>query len=114
MTKSDMVFQRLEEKIQQGEFPDGHLPGERELASEFQVGRCTVRAALQLLERNGLIERHRKRGTIVRDMCAVDKGTVWLVMRTSGHLYSEMHHCLLNGFLASGYSVPDLTARSAG
>jgi DNA-binding GntR family transcriptional regulator len=34
----------------------GHLPGERELCAKLQVSRHTVRAALDELERDGLLE----------------------------------------------------------
>jgi GntR family transcriptional regulator len=52
--------------IEHGEFPDGRLPPEGDLATRYQVSRMTLRAALGRLEEDGLIERHRARGTFVR------------------------------------------------
>jgi len=45
--------------------PNSLLPTEHQLAKRFGVSRVTVRSALDLLERNGLVERLRGRGTIV-------------------------------------------------
>jgi GntR family transcriptional regulator len=47
--------------------PGAKLPNETELASELQVSRSTVRAALRTLEQEGRIERAPGRGTIVRE-----------------------------------------------
>lgn len=43
---------------------DALLPGERALAAEFGLARITVRSALAVLAREGLVERKRGRGTI--------------------------------------------------
>jgi GntR family transcriptional regulator len=56
----------LRHSIESGQFPDGRLPTEREIGEQYQVSRLTVRTALQRLEDEGLIERHRARGTFVR------------------------------------------------
>ncbi|MEC5293418.1 GntR family transcriptional regulator [Aurantimonas sp. C2-6-R+9] len=45
--------------------PGSKLPGEHELAAMHSVSRATVRAALSLLEGNGLVERRRGAGTLV-------------------------------------------------
>jgi DNA-binding GntR family transcriptional regulator len=45
--------------------PGSMLPGEHELAATHGVSRQTVRAALNLLERDGLVERRRGAGTFV-------------------------------------------------
>ncbi len=45
--------------------PNSLLPTEQQLAKRFGVSRVTVRVALDLLERNGLVSRLRGRGTIV-------------------------------------------------
>jgi DNA-binding GntR family transcriptional regulator len=56
----------LVEKIDSGEWATGHqLPTEFELSSEFRVSRATVRQAMQLLAKQGLIERMQGRGTFV-------------------------------------------------
>jgi GntR family transcriptional regulator len=60
------VAAQLEERILDGVWATGtRLPGERDLAAEFGVSRSTMREALELLERSGLVVRHQGRGTHV-------------------------------------------------
>lgn len=66
---SDLVVTALREHIISRRLPIGaQLPSETELMSEYQVGRVTVREALRLLERDGLVEVRRgtKGGIFVR------------------------------------------------
>ncbi|MCH6164027.1 FadR/GntR family transcriptional regulator [Streptomyces marispadix] len=50
------VAEQIEERILNGDLPPGaRLPGERELVSQFAVGRSTVREALRVLQSAGLI-----------------------------------------------------------
>jgi GntR family transcriptional regulator, transcriptional repressor for pyruvate dehydrogenase complex len=50
------IANQIKELIYSGVFkPDDRLPSERELASQFQVGRMVVREALRVLEQSGLI-----------------------------------------------------------
>lgn len=52
--------------ISNGEWPEGYqLPTLDELMEEFGVGRVTVRQALDIIEREGLVRRQRGRGTFV-------------------------------------------------
>jgi GntR family transcriptional regulator len=56
----------LQVAIAAGRLPSGSLlPGEHELAETHSVSRGTVRAALDLLERDGVVERRRGTGTRV-------------------------------------------------
>lgn len=48
-----------------GHLPGSLLPGENALAEKHGVSRATVRAALDLLEKAGIVERRRGRGTRV-------------------------------------------------
>ena len=45
--------------------PNSLLPAEHALAQQFGVSRVTIRRALGLLERSGLVSRERGRGTTV-------------------------------------------------
>ncbi len=58
--------------------PDRPLPGEHQLAAQFQAARMTVRRALASLERAGLIRRERGRGT-------------WPASRAIGPLIGGLH-----------------------
>ncbi len=58
---------RLEGLIAQGAYPVGaRLPGEEELARQYDLNRNTVRHALTLLVRNGLVRTERGVGSFVR------------------------------------------------
>ena len=61
-SESDRLYRvlknRICEKIYCGQYPDGeNLPPERSIAENLNVSRVTVRKALALLERDGIIER---------------------------------------------------------
>jgi GntR family transcriptional regulator len=52
--------------IQRGDLrPGEQMPGEHELAERFAVGRSTLREALRLLERDGLVDVYHGRGRFV-------------------------------------------------
>ena len=54
---------RLREKFRNGEYrPGSLLEAERTMSTTYGVSRCTVRAALEMLEREGLIQRQPGRG----------------------------------------------------
>lgn len=56
----------LVDRIQRGEWRPGELiPGEHELQDIYKLSRTTVRQAMQDLEREGFVTRHRGRGTFV-------------------------------------------------
>ncbi|OQA87283.1 MAG: HTH-type transcriptional repressor PurR [Lentisphaerae bacterium ADurb.Bin242] len=107
-TKTCSIANLLRDKILSGDFPDGRIPGERELAVSLNVGRVTVRSALSLLENERLIERYRHNGTFVRGGTVAPKrnnGTIGLLLRTEGHLYSDLYHALLTEFTRNGFTV---------
>lgn len=70
MTKSDKspryaeIADELEAEIRELG-PNSLLPTEEQLSQRFSVSRVTIRGALDLLERSGLVSRLRGRGTIV-------------------------------------------------
>jgi GntR family transcriptional regulator len=60
------IYLVLREQIRRGEITaEVTLPGEQELARRFNVSRITVKRALNELAAEGLVTRHRGRGTIV-------------------------------------------------
>ena len=66
--KKDHIYELLRRSIMDGSLPPGHrLPPEVRLARELQVGQVTLRSALARLEREGLVQRHRSRGTFVSE-----------------------------------------------
>ena len=62
LSKYHQIYLVLREQLQEGRFVHG-LPGELELARQFEVGRVTVRRALEQLVDEGLIVREVGRGT---------------------------------------------------
>jgi GntR family transcriptional regulator len=58
----------LRQKILSGQFlPASLLPSEDALAEEYHVSRITIRQALSLLEKDGLVVRQRGKGTFVSE-----------------------------------------------
>ena len=56
----------LLQEIRSGAYPDGsRIPAEQRLAARYQIGRPTVRQAIDLLVRKGLLKRKRGSGTFV-------------------------------------------------
>ncbi len=70
-------------KIEHGELvPGTKLPRELDLSRHFGVSRVTLRQALSILEKEGLLSRERRRGTFVRETQPEPKkiqltGVVW-------------------------------------
>ena len=56
-----ILLSRIERRMKPGD----QLPTEHALCAEFSVSRETIRAALHLLEQDGIIERTRGRGTFI-------------------------------------------------
>ena len=65
--KRDEIYRKLRQDIISGALKEGEkLPTEFECAALFSVSRDTVREALKMLEKDGLIERIKAKGTFVR------------------------------------------------
>jgi DNA-binding GntR family transcriptional regulator len=65
---------RLERRIAEGRYPIGsQLPSEPELEQEFGVSRITIRQALSMLKRRGLLTSRSGMGTVVRASAADSK-----------------------------------------
>lgn len=66
MKKYQEVFQDLESKIAEGLYPpETALPSENTLTKTYQVSRDTIRKALKLLEKAGLVQKSQGRQTLV-------------------------------------------------
>ncbi|CAN0508448.1 unnamed protein product [Ectocarpus sp. 12 AP-2014] len=62
--KHHRVYLVLRQEILEGNYPpDQSLPNEILLAQQFGVSRITMRKAMERLNREGLVERHRGKGT---------------------------------------------------
>jgi GntR family transcriptional regulator len=60
------LAEHLTARIRAGEYPPGsRIPSEHQLAADFAVGRPTVRQAIDVLARKGLLARRRGAGTFV-------------------------------------------------
>jgi GntR family transcriptional regulator, hexuronate regulon transcriptional repressor len=59
------IASTLKARIFSGEWTNGRVPPERELAAEFGVARNTVRRAFEFLEKDGTVVRHVGRGTFL-------------------------------------------------
>lgn len=60
------IAEGISDLLKSGVLPAGHvLPPERVLCEQFGVSRMTLRQAMSLLDREGLIESRRGRGTVV-------------------------------------------------
>lgn len=102
----------LAERIKRGEWKPGELiPGEHELQAIHRLSRTTVRQALQELEREGFVTRHRGRGTFVAQPRAASE--------PAGPRLSIHEHLLAQG-IHPGWQVlsldeqpasPDIAAR---
>jgi GntR family transcriptional regulator, histidine utilization repressor len=67
VTMHGRIMLDIKTKISAGIWPPGHrIPFETQLAADFGVSRMTANKALTQLTREGLLERRRKLGTIVR------------------------------------------------
>lgn len=64
----EQLKQIIEEKIKSKEWePEDQLPSERELVDQYKVSRITVRQAIDLAERDGLVKRIHGVGTFVTE-----------------------------------------------
>jgi len=64
-TRSEHVYRRLRDAIQQGEFKSGHRVMEIEIADWLKVSRTPVRDAIRRLESEGMLEHEPRIGLVV-------------------------------------------------
>lgn len=81
----------VRQRIERGDLQEGNkVPSLKDLQSEFGVARITVRQAMDRLEREGLISRHKGKGTFVKSNGAERH---WLHLRTQWEsLLRELRH----------------------
>ncbi len=86
---SDQVTDRILARIASGEWGPGHrLPGERQLAEEMGVSRVSIRAALQSLKTQGLLDAVQGGGTrVIASSAAMDPGMMELVRVNRDNLH---------------------------
>ena len=83
-----LLASRLEQRIQEGDYPVGsQLPPEPVLEHEFGVSRITVRQALGILKRRGLLTSKSGMGTVVRSGGASSKS-----MTVSGSIRDLLYY----------------------
>ena len=87
---TEQTTRALLDAIFDDQFPDGRLPPEPALAESLNVSRTTVRAALQSLERLGMVSRTPGRGTIV--LPHVARNSIALQRLVGFRALLEEHH----------------------
>ncbi len=75
MPRYYQVYSSLQDRIRAGEFePGAALPSERQLVKDYGVSRITIIKAMDLLERDNLIEKQQGRGSFVTGCSESDEG----------------------------------------
>lgn len=66
MKKYEIILEDLQNKIQNQTYPENSLlPSENILVKQYDASRATIRQALMILEEQGLIQKHKGRGSVV-------------------------------------------------
>lgn len=81
VTVADAVADELRRRLLSGAYRGGEQLRDTELATEFGVARPTVRAAVQMLVADGLLERGRGRSAEVRSFTAEDAVDLYRLRR---------------------------------
>ena len=101
----EQVADDIRRKINSGELPPGaKLPSEKYLADEYEVGRDTIRDAMQHLRKEGLIESRRGYRTTVRKTAQREA----IELPSGEHLYARMptpDECLEHNIPVDGVPV---------
>ncbi len=66
--KHSQLTDALRQRISDGAYPDGRMPSEQQLTTQFAVSRTTVRAALLALQNEGLLRAESGVGYFVRQL----------------------------------------------
>ena len=68
MSLETQAYNQIRERIIRADYMPGILLSENELAGELGMSRTPIRAAISLLEREGLVESFRGRGVLVKEI----------------------------------------------
>ena len=92
--KRDEIYSTLLGKIRSGELAQGiKLPSEINLSASYSVGRITLRAALDRLEKEGLLKRIHGRGTIITgNATSQDRGMIIILYGYTEDICSPCHY----------------------
>ena len=99
LPKYQILADLLRRQISEGKMTSGdRLPTFAEIGSKHHVTLTTVKRVYDLLEKEGLIERHRGRGTFVAEQKKVLTGTIGLIgINVSRYQHSPYYHHILRG-----------------
>lgn len=81
VTAADAVREHLRDQLLSGHFQAGELLRDTDLAAEYGVARPTVRAAVQSLVADGLLERDKGQSAKVPSFTAADATDLYIVRR---------------------------------
>lgn len=83
------------------------LPSEQELCSRFAVSRQTVRHALSILEKEGLICKKKGSGSYITGLSAIPEENVIgiLISDRQQYLYPSLLHAIDSPLTANGFSI---------
>lgn len=77
MTVLEDILTRLRQRLVRGHYPPGFKLREQAVAGEFSISRTPVRAAIQRLVAEGLLEYEANRGAIVREWTDEDREEIF-------------------------------------
>lgn len=92
------ILEAYERRISSGELaPGARIPGEEEIARDWNVSRQTVQKAVQELQRRGLVFRKRRWGTVVSNPLTPRKNRVALLVDLFAQEYGFPQPDLIRG-----------------
>lgn len=96
ITKKDAIYDLLSRKLSSGEYKSGYkFPSEPEMAKELGIGRITLRAAFERLEKSGKVVRVPGKGTFVSlSEPGADRKKFWLVARQDNSPALPQHYII--------------------
>lgn len=88
----------MRQRIVRGDWPEGHkLPSLEELLAEFGVARVTVRQAVDILARQGLVSRQQGRGTFVTNQPSSERWiNVVTTLKALANVYRDTKPAIVN------------------